>query len=612
MFQSKHSIGISKFSPLKEELSNNGSLSSNGNNDDHLNENINITTTKNKLSQSKRQQYSSIIHNLNDDNNNNNHSCHQNYQYPKMMIKSNYLLNTTTSSSSSTLVSNDKSSSSLNIIISDNDRQYKEPLTTIDDYNNQTTSGITVKVFIGAFVVFFTNSFASGYNIGVVNLPEQIFKTFFNNTLNHNRIVDPLDSNQIELIWSLAVSVLIIGAMITSIITGYLANLFGRRGVIFLNIMIGLIAMCLTWGSKYMTNVPMFMAGRLVAGFHTGIASSIVPMYLMEISPKSCSSLLGTLHVMGLNGGLCFAQIMGLESILGTARSWQLLFFVNAMFITVGLIGLFFMPESPVYLFVIKKREDSAIRVLEQIRKSPMEVADDLSNLRREQKCEEGNGNNSLLQLFKQSQFRKSLLIVCLLHAGQQLVGINAVFYYSTNTFHGVGLSQIQSQYGSIGCSLLNTLCAILASRLLKSFSSRTMLLVSTVGTIIGLLILPISMSFNDQFQWLNYVTIAMMFFYVFMFAIGQGPIPFMIGGQMFDRAAMSTGLSIGVFINWFCNFLVAFAFPLLVIQINQFVFFIFLAFDVLLFIFIISMVPKADDQSDEIGKKPLENSISE
>lgn len=48
-----------------------------------------------------------------------------------------------------------------------------------------------------------------------------------------------------------------------------------------------------------------------------------------------------------------------------------------------------------------------------------------------------------------------------------------------------------------------------------------------------------------------------MMFFYVFMFAIGQGPIPFMIGGQIFDSASMSTGLSIGVFVNWFCNFLV-------------------------------------------------------
>ncbi|OTF75693.1 hypothetical protein BLA29_007621 [Euroglyphus maynei] len=86
------------------------------------------------------------------------------------------------------------------------------------------------------------------------------------------------------------------------------------------------------------------------------------------------------------------------------------------------------------------------------------------------------------------------------------------------------------------------------------------------------------------------------MFFYVFMFAIGQGPIPFMIGGQIFDSASMST----------------AFAFPLLVIHINQLVFFIFLAFDVLLLIFIIFMVPKADDQVGEIRKKPLENSISE
>ena len=167
----------------------------------------------------------------------------------------------------------------------------------------------------------------------------------------------------------------------------------------------------------------------------------------------------------------------------------------------IGLIGLFFIPESPVYLFVVKRREKLAIKVLEQIRKHPMEVADDIANLRREQKCEEGGSNNSsLLQLFKQSHFRKGLLIVCLLHAGQQLVGINAVFYYSTNTFNSVGLSQLQSQYGSIGCSLLNTLCAILSSRLLRSFSSRTMLLISTIGTTLGLLILPISMSFNVSF----------------------------------------------------------------------------------------------------------------
>nr|XP_027195791.1 solute carrier family 2, facilitated glucose transporter member 3-like [Dermatophagoides pteronyssinus] len=574
-----------------------------------------LQSIKNKIivdeySQQQQQQQSHSKYLSIHDTNNNNYQQQTNQD---VLINSlDFMINSSTKINDNNDKSFNNNNNNNNQIIKLDDRQYKEPLT--DPTITANDSGITVKVFIGAFVVFFTNSFASGYNIGVLNLPEQIFKTFFNNSINnHNRLVPVVDTNQIELIWSIAVSILVIGAMITSIITGYLANRIGRRGVIFLNIMLGLIAMCLTWSSKYMQNIPMFMAGRLVAGFHTGIASSIVPMYLMEISPKSSSSSFGTLHVMGLNGGLCFAQIMGLESILGTARSWQLLFFINAMFITVGLIGLFFMPESPVYLFVVRRREKLAIKVLEQIRKHPMEVADDIANLRREQKCEEGGSNNSsLLQLFKQSHFRKGLLIVCLLHAGQQLVGINAVFYYSTNTFRSVGLSQLQSQYGSIGCSLLNTLCAILSSRLLRSFSSRTMLLISTIGTTLGLLILPISMSFNDQFEWLNFVTIAMMFFYVFMFAIGQGPIPFMIGGQIFDSASMSTGLSIGVFVNWFCNFLVAFAFPLLIIQINQFVFFIFLAFDILLLIFIIFMVPNPNDQAGEIRKKPLENSISE
>lgn len=254
--------------------------------------------------------------------------------------------------------------------------------------------------------------------------------------------------------------------------------------------------MFITWSSKYLSNVPMFLAGRLVAGFHTGIASSIVPMYLMEISPKSSASFLGTIHVMGLNGGIFLAQLLGLESILGTPKLWQLLFFVNAALISVGIICICFIPESPVYLFMVKKSDSETISVLQKLRKTSQEVNEDFLALKREQKCGTGN-ERSFFQLLKQSKFRNGLLIICVLHAGQQLIGINAIFYYSTNTFRSVGLSQLQSQYGSIGCSLLNTLCAILASRLFKSFSTRTMILISAIGTTCSLAILPISMTFN-------------------------------------------------------------------------------------------------------------------
>lgn len=356
-----------------------------------------------------------------------------------------------------------------------------------------------------------------------------------------------------------------------------LHNLSFRRGVICLNIIVGLLAMFMTWSSKYLSNVPMFLAGRLVAGFHTGIASSIVPMYLMEISPKNSANFLATMHVLGLNAGIFLAQLLGLESILGTPNQWPLLFFVNAVLISVGIICICFIPESPVYLFMVKKCDTEAVSVLQKLRKTTLEVTEEILALKREQKSETGNDDRSFFQLLKRSEFRKSLLIICVLHAGQQLVGINAIFYYSTNTFRGVGLSQLQSQYGSIGCSLLNTLCAILASRLLKSFSTRTMILISATGTTCALAILPISMSFNVKiesnlifsielilfclfqniFPWLNYVTIFTMYFYVFMFAIGLGPIPFMIGGQLFDSSSLAIGVSCGCFVNWFGNFLV-------------------------------------------------------
>lgn len=114
--------------------------------------------------------------------------------------------------------------------------------------------------------------------------------------------------------------------------------------------------------------------------------------------------------------------------------------------------------------------------------------------------------------------------------------------------------------------------------------------------------------------SWLNYATILTILIYVGMFAIGQGPIPFMIGGELFDSGSMAVGLSCGCFTNWFCNCIVgklfhslsqrqfsdlivyviaAITFPMLVMAINQYVFIIFVVFDALLLVFIIFMVPE-------------------
>ena len=85
-------------------------------------------------------------------------------------------------------------------------------------------------------------------------------------------------------------------------------------------------------------------------------------MYLIEISPKRFAGHFGILHVMGLNGGIFIAQLLGLHSILGSANKWPLLYFVNAVFIMIGQIFLLFSPESPIYLYLFKKDENKAIQ----------------------------------------------------------------------------------------------------------------------------------------------------------------------------------------------------------------------------------------------------------
>jgi len=46
---------------------------------------------------------------------------------------------------------------------------------------------------------------------------------------------------------------------------------------------------------------------------------------------------------------------------VGSKENWDILFSLNAAFILLGMIALSVCPESPVYLFVLKGKEEKAI-----------------------------------------------------------------------------------------------------------------------------------------------------------------------------------------------------------------------------------------------------------
>lgn len=141
----------------------------------------------------------------------------------------------------------------------------------------------------------------------------------------------------------------------------------------------------------------MQLALALSSSFCPGLTSGLVPMYVGEIAPTHLRGALGTLNqlaiVIGIlvaqvkrpgfmgswsrNWSRClylgwkeskvtfplsclFLQVLGLESMLGTATLWPLLLALTVLPALLQLILLPFCPESPRYLYIIRNLEGPA------------------------------------------------------------------------------------------------------------------------------------------------------------------------------------------------------------------------------------------------------------
>jgi solute carrier family 2, facilitated glucose transporter member 14 len=93
-----------------------------------------------------------------------------------------------------------------------------------------------------------------------------------------------------------------------------------------------------------------------------GLASSLVPLYLVEISPESDKNLMGILHNLGLNIGMLSAQIFGQDTLLGTPKLWPVLLSMSSAFILIALAFYQFSPLSPVFLLMIEHKEEKALK----------------------------------------------------------------------------------------------------------------------------------------------------------------------------------------------------------------------------------------------------------
>lgn len=154
------------------------------------------------------------------------------------------------------------------------------------------------------------------------------------------------------------------------------------------------------------------------------------------------------------------------------------------------------------------------------------------------------------------------VVIVCALQGGQQLSGINAVFFYSVRIFKSAGVPPESAEYANLGAGCINLLVACFSPFLMKTVNRRPLSMLSCFGSFVFLLVLTAVVHFIELASWLPYACVASVFAYLISYQIGLGPIPYFIGSEIFEVATRPAGMALGSVASWSCNFLVALLFP--------------------------------------------------
>ncbi|XP_076597324.1 solute carrier family 2, facilitated glucose transporter member 1-like isoform X2 [Chaetodon auriga] len=400
-------------------------------------------------------------------------------------------------------------------------------------------------------------SFQFGYNTGVINAPQNIIESFYNETWI-SRFSEPISWTTLTALWSLSVAIFSVGGMLGSFSVGLFVNRFGRRNSMLMANVLAFNAAVFMGFSKMAASFEMLIIGRFIVGLYSGLSTGFVPIYVEEISPTSLRGALGTLHQLGVVIGILMAQIFGIESLLGNASLWPLLMGFTLLPAVLQSVLLPLCPESPRYLLINCNEESKARSILIKLRGTD-EVSEDMQEMKEESQQMMREKKVTILELFRSPVYQQPILVAIMLHLSQQLSGINAVFYYSTGIFERAGVSQ--PVYATIGAGVVNTAFTMVSLFVVERMGRRILHLTGLMGMAVSAVFLTVAMALLDQFRWMSYVSIMAIFSFVAFFEIGPGPIPWFIVAELFSQGPRPAAIAVAGFSNWSANFLVGMCF---------------------------------------------------
>lgn len=414
-----------------------------------------------------------------------------------------------------------------------------------------------------------------GYHMAELNAPAKFIRL----TLN-------LSQSQIGLI----TAIFSIGGLVSSTFASKISTKKGLKTSFVCT------SICYIIGSFIESNAQSYytmLFGRFTSGMGAGLAIVYVPIYVNDVAPVDLRGILGSMTQISVNLGILLTQVLAI--FWNDAGQWRKILHTGWVIGILNIGGVYMLlSESPKWLITRAehKNEKLGIDTLANLRGRD-DVKDEIAVWKSDSQLHQTLIETSphlkhmgFWYYLTDKHYSNSRMIATFMMFGQQFAGINSVIFYGVDI-----LSKVFPKHSvliNVLISLGNTIITGLSSLFLDRAGRKPLLILSLLAMMFSLIILCVGVLINSSL-----LTVASIFTYVGCFAIGCGPIPFMIVSEVSQSEVKDVAQSWATDCNWVSVFVVGTMFPILNTMIGGWVYIIFAVICFVFTAFVFIFVPE-------------------
>jgi len=368
-----------------------------------------------------------------------------------------------------------------------------------------------------------------------------------------------------------AMSAAILGCLIGAMVSGALADRYGRKKLLIGSSVLFLISAYYTGAS---TNFTMFVIARMIGGIGIGIASDLSPMYIAEVSPGAIRGKLVSLNQLTIVLGILGAQTVNwllaepvpanfsaidIVASWNGQFGWRWMFWVEAIPAVLFFILAFFIPESPRWLLV-KGRISEASSILTRVGGSTY-AEEEMNVIRRNLNTDKVKEPGVAgIHTLRSKQMRKVLILGIVIAVFQQWCGTNVIFNYAQEIFQGAGFTINDVMFNIVVTGVVNVIFTFVGIFIIDRLGRRPLILLGAGGLGVIYLILGGCYFFHVS-GWFMILLVVMA---IACYAMTLGPVTWVLLSEIFPNRVRGIAMSIATFALWTGCFTLTYSFPLL------------------------------------------------